>query len=135
MKNTTKIIYVYHDSSVPPQYHRSYRISCIENELELIVNTYNEIINQKKISIDKKVFDTIVELLKKLKFKKKTKESKWCCWWTWKTIQIIYDNNESEWWYNYYCWWKIYWNIIWNIDSISSIMKEQFWNFQELLKL
>jgi len=45
---TTKIIYSYGDSSVPPQYHRSYTITVTNEKLHIVVDSYGDILHEKE---------------------------------------------------------------------------------------
>jgi hypothetical protein len=60
---TTRIVYLYGDSSVPPQYHRSYRIEISPTEAKLTVDSYGTVLADKSYSITRDEFDSILNSL------------------------------------------------------------------------
>lgn len=59
----TKIEYRFNNSSVPPQYHRSYSILVTETELQITVDSYGDILAEKRIELDKNRFaELLLEL-------------------------------------------------------------------------
>jgi hypothetical protein len=65
----TKIEYRFDDSSVPPQYHRSYSITVTEQELRIVVDSYGDILADKKYHIDTARFTALLLDLEKLGIK------------------------------------------------------------------
>ncbi|EKV03083.1 hypothetical protein Lepto7375DRAFT_5358 [Leptolyngbya sp. PCC 7375] len=47
----TKIVYRFRDASVPPRYHKSYRISVTSSEANIVVNSYGRQLNERTIQI------------------------------------------------------------------------------------
>lgn len=62
-----KIVYGFHDSSVPPPYHRSYSIEVTENNLHLIIENYSDTLLTKDWTFTKEKFNEVKERLKNLK--------------------------------------------------------------------
>lgn len=50
-KNINKIEYRFHDSSVPPPYHRSYSIILTSSELRFVVDSYGQVIKDTTVPI------------------------------------------------------------------------------------
>jgi hypothetical protein len=61
--NIKKIVYRFEDSSVPPEYHRSYTITLTPEKTNIIVDSYGDIIAEKEYKIRKKQFINIVNSL------------------------------------------------------------------------
>ena len=59
----TKIVYRHDDSSVPPKYHRSYKIEAINNKISIVVDSYGEILAQKEFPITATQFSELVVYL------------------------------------------------------------------------
>ncbi len=55
-----KIVYRFEDSSVPPEYHRSYTITLTPEKVHIIVDSYGNILAEKEYTIRKKQFINIV---------------------------------------------------------------------------
>jgi hypothetical protein len=45
LTDDAEIVYRFGDSSVPPEYHRSYTLTVTKNELHVVVDSYGDIIN------------------------------------------------------------------------------------------
>jgi hypothetical protein len=61
--NIKKITYRFEDSSVPPEYHRSYTITLTPERVNIVVDSYGDFIAQKEYKIRKKQFINIVNSL------------------------------------------------------------------------
>lgn len=58
---TEKIVYNFHDSSVPPEYHRSYEISMTKKSVSIIVDSYGDTLSAKSIELKTGQFDEFIE--------------------------------------------------------------------------
>jgi hypothetical protein len=58
-----EIRYCYYDSSVPPQYHRSYTITVTESVLSILVDSYGDIISDLKFESSPEQFKKLLDLL------------------------------------------------------------------------
>ena len=61
--NIKKIVYHFEDSSIPPEYHRSYSITLTTEKTHIIVDSYGDIIAEKEYKISKKQFIHIIHSL------------------------------------------------------------------------
>lgn len=59
-KPAGEYVYRYTDSSVPPQYHRSYTITVKPTEVQLVVDSYGNVLLDEKYSITAKQFKSFV---------------------------------------------------------------------------
>ncbi|MCB9032388.1 MAG: hypothetical protein H6553_00965 [Chitinophagales bacterium] len=69
MKNNgqiDKVEYRYDDSSIPPEYHRSYIISVTSNKAQIVIDVYGDIILDTNFVIDTNQFTTLVTAAKQL---------------------------------------------------------------------
>lgn len=60
---TTQIVYQYDDSSVPPQYHRSYRIDVSPVEARVTIDSYGTVLADKSHMVIRAEFDGLLESL------------------------------------------------------------------------
>jgi hypothetical protein len=65
-----KIVYRFEDSSVPPEYHRSFTITLTTEKIHIIVDSYGDIIAEKEYKIGKEQFIHIVHSLAVNKIRK-----------------------------------------------------------------
>lgn len=61
LKEINKVIYNYGDSSVPPQYHRSYEIIATNDKISIVVDSYGEVLSEKSYELDEKKFNMLKE--------------------------------------------------------------------------
>ncbi len=57
----TKIEYVFSDSSVPPRFHRSYRIDLDPNEVQIVIDSYGTVLVDTIMPVEKGAFKAILE--------------------------------------------------------------------------
>lgn len=62
-KDATRIVYEFGDSSVPPQYHRSFVISVTATSASIVVDSYGEILAEESYPITKKQFNRVLKAL------------------------------------------------------------------------
>jgi len=62
--DTQKIRYHYGDSSVPPQYHRSYTITIYRDMVKIVVDSYGNILAEENYEISNEQFDDIISSMK-----------------------------------------------------------------------
>ncbi len=67
MKERTvhQIVYHYHDASVPPQYHRSYKITVSPGVVRIKVDSYGDILVEKTYKLSDQEFDNVFQSFKK----------------------------------------------------------------------
>jgi hypothetical protein len=58
-KPITKLVYSYKDSSVPPQYHRSYTITMTKAQIHVLVDSYDEIIADVTMAMPEHAMETL----------------------------------------------------------------------------
>jgi len=89
------ILYDYHDSSVPPQYHRSYSLLVTSDSIAIKVDSYGTILTDTAVLITKEQFSEIVDTYTSLAFKQVTKrESDGCVGGTGASVKV-WDINDS----------------------------------------
>lgn len=128
-------IYKYGDSSVPPKYHRSYTFTVNENSINLVVNSYGDVLRDTTVYISKSQFQDIKNLVLKADLKKKNSlENNGCTGGTSREIIIIKNDEIIFTAYNYFCGSKIYGNLSGDTEEIVLKLKQFFSNFSEILK-
>lgn len=63
---TPKLVYRFVDSSVPPQYHRSYTITVRQESIELTVDSYGEILAAYTLPLAEKGFQKFIAKLRRI---------------------------------------------------------------------
>jgi hypothetical protein len=58
-----KITYRFQDSSVPPEYHRSYTINVTKAKARIIVDSYGNVINRAEVKLKEGQFREILEAI------------------------------------------------------------------------
>src|SRR5688572_2689309 len=59
----TKFVYKFHDSSVPPEYHRSFTITVTDNTVEKMVDSYGDTISYEKKEIKDEKFSRLKNIV------------------------------------------------------------------------
>ena len=62
-KNTEKIVYNFHDSSVPPQYHRSFEITVTKTSANIIVDSYGDTLATASKELAEGEFEEFVSVI------------------------------------------------------------------------
>lgn len=89
-----RLEYCFHDSSVPPEYHRSYTISISNEKVTKVVDSYGEIISTEEKKSNQKKFNEIKKLFFSSKIKNCSKKEKKVC--TGGTGKSIFCYQEGE---------------------------------------
>jgi len=59
----TRIVFQFHDSSVPPPYHRSYTVTATPTEIRKVVDSYGDVISDTKAPLTADQYAAIVAAL------------------------------------------------------------------------
>jgi hypothetical protein len=62
-KDIREIVYCFGDASVPPQYHRSYKITLTPGQARVVVDSYGDVLAEKAYEITREEFEGIVRSL------------------------------------------------------------------------
>ena len=120
----TRIVYRFQDSSVPPEFHRSYTITVNPKSLEFVVDSYGKIIKDTTVSINdakwsnaKKAFGA-----HNIRLKNET-DSKGCT--GGKTRSLTLDSGDKEIFkgHSYDCGGKTYGNMSGDLDAFLNDLK------------
>ncbi len=100
----TKIIYHFGDASVPPPYHRSYTVELNKDSLNIVVNSYGDILAKASYQLDSLQFDSIVANIDKYKIKnQKNKQNRGCTGGTSESISYFNGDEKIFYGYVYHC--------------------------------
>lgn len=132
----TKIVYHYGDSSVAPQYHRSYEITATPDELHIIVDSYGKILKDTVFVNTPKNFKILTDKIKDagLKNKKNTEEEKGCTGGTTKSIEIYSEDNLKMSGLNYFCGGESFGDLKGDINAFAQEIKKMIPNIEKLLE-
>lgn len=130
------IVYRFKDSSVPPQYHRSYKITVTKSEAKAVIDSYGDIINKSQVELKDGQFNEVLEAIKtsKTTITADTSDDGSCSGGTSEYLKIlnndkaIFDGNV------YHCGKEDFGNMTGDFDILSDKLKSLFPNFSKLLK-
>jgi hypothetical protein len=57
----SEITYHFHDASVPPEYHRSYVVTASDGEVNIVVDSYGDVLHDEDAPLDAATFRTVVD--------------------------------------------------------------------------
>lgn len=72
--DTDKVVYDFTDASIPPKYHRSFRVEISGSGIALSVNCYGNILNQTTFSTDRECFNNLLKQLDSIRLEKQWNE-------------------------------------------------------------
>jgi hypothetical protein len=132
----TRIVYHYGDSSVPPQYHRSYQITATYDSLRIIVDSYGTVLADKVFDFDGDKFATLIDQIEKSKLKngKKTTDNKGCTGGTSKSISVFEGEKVILNGTNYYCGGQEFGDLKGDAESFAVTIKAFIPDLDILLK-
>lgn len=93
LKNITKIIYRFRDASVPPPYHRSFRVIVTPEESNEIVTDYSDELSNTTTKLEDGAWDELVKLAQKIQ-KPGEYEARGATGTTGNTIQIFNGDEQ-----------------------------------------
>lgn len=100
----TKVEYRYEDSSVPPDYHRSYTIVVTDSSKSIIIDSYGTVLLTQQYANSPKSFKTFIEHLSYVGISKhKEKEDNGCCGGTTEYIRLYKGDDKLFDAYVYHC--------------------------------
>lgn len=132
--NADTIIYRFGDSSVPPPYHRSYTITASPDLIEVVVDSYGEIIVRDSAMMDSDKFNALIEILKKDKINTgQKKDDAGCTGGTTDYLDVKSGESFILKGYQYHCGGSEYGNLLGDLSAFKSQIKSYFENFGALL--
>jgi hypothetical protein len=135
-QNIGSIMYKYLASSVPPQYHRSYKLLVSEGSIRVTVNSYATVLTDTILPISKQQFDEIVNTYDSIGFKSvPDKENKGCVGGTGALLKV-WDQKDTLLFDGYisFCGGEENGNMTGDIKKLSGKIISVIPNFEELLK-
>ncbi|MFH2141078.1 MAG: hypothetical protein ABIJ97_01550 [Bacteroidota bacterium] len=123
-KKIVNIVYHFQDSSVPPEYHRSYTITAYQDSIHIIVDSYGTVLNEKTYPLSSEKFDSLISAIDEYKIRNcRETHDKGCTGGTSRSI-IVYGETETitEGTMSM-CGGKIYGNLSGNMDEFSKLIK------------
>lgn len=132
---TTKITFSFHDSSVPPEYHRSYQIDVTASEVHIVVDSYGDILQDETYAITKAQFDGVVQAFLDCKIKNcNLKDDGGCTGGTGHSIERYEGENQVFKGYAYHCGKEDSGDMCGDIDTFGNKVEELIPDMMSLLK-
>ena len=129
-----ELTYRFQDASVPPEYHRSYTITVTPDKVRIVIDSYGEILADKRYGITEEQFNNVKNSIEKNRIRNCTLGEDEGC--SGGTIEIIsYSDGESEIFSGsvYHCGGKDTGNLCGDITSFADDVKNLLPNFRELV--
>jgi hypothetical protein len=122
----TSIVYRFGDSSVPPPYHRSYRIIVNAESFRFVVDSYGDVVKDTTVQISKEKWESCKNLLNSCKIQKGNdgKEPEGCTGGTTKNIQVLNNDKVVFEAGNYYCGGQIFGDLKGDVETFVSKLKD-----------
>ena len=135
LSNVDKIIYKFKDSSVPPPYHRSYEIVATATTINVVVDSYGDIIAEKEVEITKADFDVVVQTIESAKIEVyKEEDTQGCTGGTTDYLDLYSGDVASFSGYRYNCGGQRYGTMQGNIVSVKKVLQSFIPDFLSLLE-
>ncbi len=132
---TRKIVYEFIDSSVPPEYHRSYTITVSFQKVKIIVDSYGEILAEREYDIKKEQFEYILESFFKNQIgNENLGDEDGCTGGTTEKLSLLHGEKEIFNGIIYHCGGKDFGNMRGNIKNFAEDLVRLIPNFKKLLK-
>lgn len=125
-KSISKIEYRFHDSSLPPLYHRSYSIILTPTELRYVVDSYGEIIKDTTIAISSAKWEESKHAIDVYNIRNITSknDNHNCTGGTGISIEIFENDIKSFSGHNYQCDSQIYGNLGGNTKEFLGVLRK-----------
>jgi hypothetical protein len=126
-KNLSQLTYEFGDSSMPPPYHRSYTIVVNKDSVELTVDSYGDILAQKKYKMPEDGMKNLEDALAKnnIGLQEKKEDENGCTGGTTKSLSFSCENDSLPFSaFNYYCGGDAYGDLGGDINSFLVELKK-----------
>ena len=132
----TKLVYLYDDASVPPEYHRSYSITIESSQINVVVDSYGDILKDTVFPFDAKQFEKLAEVYQeaKLHYCETVKESDGCTGGNGEQIHSYSKESKLFSASVYHCGGIDYGNLCGNYESVKVKVHELVPNLKDLLE-
>lgn len=137
MNNLKKIVFCFEDSSVPPEYHRSYCIMVTSDKIHLTVDSYGNVLTDTIIPNQQEYFEHLCQIFPSFGIEKqKETHAEGCVGGTSERLSL-YDQNDAVILsgYIYYCGGKKFGNLKGDLQGFGREIKKLIPNFTSLLKI
>ncbi len=132
----SEITYRYGDSSVPPQYHRSYTITVTEERISIVVDSYGDILAEDSFDLAPGKMGELIKLAKDLKIRNtgNLRTSSNCDGGTTRRLTIIEKGRERVNGEMYICGGTIYGTLRGDIDELGQALKALIPGFNKMMQ-
>jgi len=132
----TKIVYHFKDSSVPPQYHRSYTITVTRDQIHIIVDSYGDIISDSTFDMPENEMNNLIKFIGIYQIRKQDykDENKSCTGGTSKSITVFSGKNILLEGVVYKCGGSVHGSLSGGIDAFTKMIEDLVPDFTKLLQ-
>lgn len=122
------LIYDFGDSSVPPQYHRSYKIICDTEKASLTVDSYGDILHRKTVQLKDGFWQELIEIFESanLSLRNQKKEDDGCTGGTSESIEFIQQGETVIKGWVYHCGGDDYGTLAGNLGPLKRKLQSLF---------
>ena len=135
IQDIKEIKYSFGDATVPPEYHRSYTIKVIADNVSIIVDSYGDILTDEEYDITSEQFIDIKNSFDINMIKNCTLGNDMCCGGTSETVSCRDGENEIFFGSVYHCGGEDTGNLCGNITNFANDVKNLIPNLENLLRI
>ena len=118
--DVTRVEYIYTDSSVPPQYHRSFVIEVTRDSARVVVDSYGEVLARETRAIAPDEFQALLETLEEAGLSiVPEKENEGCTGGTTETVVMYKEEGEFFRGWVYHCAGEDYGTLEGDVETVS----------------
>lgn len=134
--NIDYLVFEFHDSSVPPPYHRSYSLTFQDSEVRIVVDAYGDILTDTTLEIGAKKVLEALDFIDQYKIgsKEKNEENEGCTGGTGISVEYGLDNEKLCSGYVYFCGGDQFGDLKGDLESLKQALKSLIPDFNLYLK-
>lgn len=134
--NVNYLVFEFHDSSVPPPYHRSYSLTFQDSEVHIVVDSYGDILTDTILEIGSKKVLEAFEFIDKYQIenKEKNEENEGCTGGTGVAVEYGLNKEKLCSGYVYFCGGGQFGDLKGDIHSFKQSLKSLIPDFSLYLK-
>lgn len=129
------LIFKFHDSSVPPPYHRSYRMEFNEESVHIVVDSYGDIISDTTLNIGEENVHKAFNLIKQygITSKEDNNEDEGCTGGTGISIDYGFEDKSLCSGYVYFCAGEQFGDLSGDLEGLKYALKDLIPDFGQYL--
>ena len=135
-KEINYLVFEFHDSSVPPPYHRSYSLEFKDDRVKIVVDSYGDILTDTLVVLGEDKVDKALGYVNQfgVKSKIKNEEDEGCTGGTGISVSYGFDDETHCSGYVYFCAGEQFGDLSGELEELKYALKELIPNFSQYLK-